>query len=181
MEVESIIKANVSYCGLVISDFPLPQKLLEFQNLFLEKFGLNNQMKPSEISLIKYNGDEIMGESPYIEMVRNIASNKKKEKETIFVETEKVPVYFDGEKSIEFEEEIKKLVEKEFRIAANHIKEGLTKHLTVSNCKKVRSEKCANCKQQIFGYLFKKVSNGQDENYCELCSTKVEEPMFKIY
>ena len=106
---------------------------------------------------------------------------KKKEKETIFVETEKVPVYFDGEKSIEFEEEIKKLVEKEFRIAANHIKEGLTKHLTVSNCKKVRSEKCANCQQQIFGYLFKKVSSGQDENYCELCSTKVEEPMFKIY
>ena len=84
MEVESNIKANVSYCGLVISDFPLPQKLLEFQNLFLEKFGLNNQMKPSEISLIKYKGDEIMGESPYIEMVRNIASNKKKRKRNNF-------------------------------------------------------------------------------------------------
>ena len=179
MEVESNIKANVSYCGLVISDFPLPQKLLEFQNLFLEKFGLNNQMKPSEVSSIIYNDDEIMGESAYNQMIRNISSNKKKD--TIFVKTEKVPVHFEGEKSIEFEEEIKKLVEKELKIAANHIKEGLTNHLSLSNCKKVRIEKCYNCKQQIFGYLFKKVSSGQDENYCELCSTKVEEPMFKIY
>ena len=179
MESENYTKANVSYCGLTITDFPLSPKLSEFQNLFIEKFGLSNQMKPSEVSSIIYNDDEIMGESAYNQMIRNISSNKKKD--TIFVKTEKVPVHFEGEKSIEVEEEIKKLVEKELKIAANHIKEGLTNHLSLSNCKKVRIEKCYNCKQQIFGYLFKKVCCDQDEYFCELCSTKVAEPMFKIY
>ena len=172
-------KGKVSYCGLEISQFLLPQKLSQFLTEFIEQFGLTNQIKPSEISSIQYKEKEIKDESSYTAMLKEIVSSKGKE--TIFVKTEKVPLHFKGEKSIDFEEEIKKLVEREFKVAANNIKEGLTNHLSLSNCKKVRIEQCSSCNQQIIGYLYKKVSCDKDENYCELCSTKIEQPMFKIY
>ena len=178
-EISVFTKGKVSYCDLAISDFKLPQKLSEFTEEFIKQFGLVNQIKPSEIKSIHYNGNEIQDESSYNTMLTEIAS--KKNGETIFVKTEKVPQHFEGEKSIDFEEEIKKLVEKEFKVAANNIKEGLTNHLSLSNCKKIRIEMCSKCNKQIVGYLFKKVSCEKDENFCELCSTKVMEPMFKIY
>ena len=172
-------KGKVSYCGLEISQFLLPQTLSQFLTEFIEQFGLTNQIKPSEISSIQYKEKEIKDESSYTAMLKEIISSKGKE--TIFVKTEKVPLHFKGEKAIDFEEEIKKLVEREFKVAANNIKEGLTNHLSLSNCKKVRIEQCSSCNQQIIGYLYKKVSCDKDEYYCELCSTKIEQPMFKIY
>ena len=176
MEINT--RAKVSYCGSEIPDFPLPRDLSEFKNQFISIFGLTNQISPKDISSIQCDQTEIDDDSYNQILEGNLGKNKK----TIFVKTSKVPMHFEGEKTIDFEEEIRKLIEKEFKVAANNIKEGLTNHLCVSNCKKVRKEECTNCNKQIFGYLFKKISPKEnDEYYCELCSTQINEPMFKIY
>ena len=171
---------NISYCGLKISSVNLPNNLSDFKKEFITKYGLTNQINSDDISSIKYNNQEIMDDSSYYKMLEEIS--KKNNISTIEVKTKKVPVHFKGEKSTDFEEKIKKLIENEFRVAANHIREGLTNHICLSNCKKVRNEICSNCKEQIFGYLFKKISaENNDKFYCELCSTEINEPMFKIY
>ena len=177
MEINT--KAKVSYCGSEIPDFSLPSDLSEFKNQFISKFGLTNQKTPKDISSIQYEQTEVDSDSAYNKMLQeNLGKNKR----TIFVKTSKVPVHFEGEKTIDFEDEIRMLIEKEFNVAANNIKEGLTNHLCLNNCKKVRKEECNNCNKQIFGYLFKKISPKEnDEYYCELCSTQIDEPMFKIY
>ena len=171
-------KVKVSYCGIEIPDFPLPENLSSFKEQLIEQFGLINQIKPSEISSIKYKDDLINDEPSYNKMIKNIS---KKGKDIIYITTEKVPIHIEGEKPIEFEDKIKKVVESEFKVAAHHIKEGLINHLSLSNCKKIRMEECSKCNKQIVGYLFKKVSCDKEENYCELCSTTITEPMFKIY
>ena len=100
---------------------------------------------------------------------------------TIFIETEIIPVHFEGPKSIEYEDEIKKVVERELLIAANNIKKCLTTNISLSNSKKVRKEICSDCKKQIIGFLYKKISpTEQNDYYCELCSMKVDAPLFKI-
>ena len=179
-EVNSISTiGTVTYCGATITKFFFPKDLTEFKNQFILQFGLKYQIKPDDISLIKFEDNEITNDSDYEEMLKNI-SNKKNSK--VLVETKKVPIHFEGDKSIEFEEEIMKMVENEFKVAANNIKAGLTKCACLSNCKKIRIEECCNCKEQIFGYLYKKISgNDKDEYFCETCSTLVKEPMFKIY
>ena len=58
-EISINTKGKVSYCGLEISNFLLPQKLSEFLTEFIEQFGLSNQIKPTEIALIQYKDREI--------------------------------------------------------------------------------------------------------------------------
>ena len=170
---------SVSYCNAIISKFFFPKNLSDFKTQFISQFGLKNQIKVDDISSIKYEDKEISNDTEYNEVLEHISGKKKS---TVFVETSKVPVHFEGDKSIEFEEGIMKLVENEFKVAANNIKAGLTKYSCLSNCKKIRTEICFNCQQQIFGYLYKKISgNDKDEYFCELCSTQVKEPMFIIY
>ena len=112
-------------------------------------------------------------------MLQNFSNQKAIQ--NVYVETEKIPIFFQGDKSIEFEDEIKKVVERELRIAANKIKKCLTTNLSLSNSKKVRTQSCETCKKQIIGYLYKKISPTENDSYyCELCSTKVDTPMFKI-
>ena len=177
MEDKINTKGKVSYCGITNSKFLLPNDLSSFKDEFIKQFGLSDQMKPEDITSIKFNDDKIDDEPSYKDMLKEISK-----KDIIYVKTEKVPIKFKGANSIDFEEEIKNVIERELKIAANNIKEGLTKHFNLSNCKKVRKEECSKCQKQIFGYLFKKVIHEKDdEYYCELCSTQVEEPMFKIY
>ena len=145
------------------------------QNLF------NHVFSPT-IRICTYSFWTIFGNWHNFRCSINSRTRRKNNISTIEVKTKKVPVHFKGEKSTDFEEKIKKLIENEFRVDANHIREGLTNHICLSNCKKVRNEICSNCKEQIFGYLFKKISaENNDKFYCELCSTEINEPMFKIY
>ena len=113
-------------------------------------------------------------------MLEHFLEAKDSKDKVVYVETKKLPVYFEGEKSIEFEDEIKKVVERELRIAANNIKKCLTTNLSLSNSKKVRIETCKKCNSQIIGYLYKAIDPNEDSYYCELCSSKIQTPLFKI-
>ena len=172
--------ANISYCGYILSNSRLAPSLSEFKNQFIKEFSLENQINENdEIKVFNAEKQKIDNDSNYNNMLENMANSKNKT--TVFVETEKIPVYFSGEKSIEFEDEIKNVVERELRIAANNIKKCLTTNLSLSNSKKVRVESCSKCNKQIIGYLYKEISpDEKDSYYCELCSTTVDIPLFKI-
>ena len=175
--------ANLSYCGFEIPNVHIATNLSEFKTQFIKKFSLQNQIKEDDKILISYKEDEkkinINKESDYHKMLEYFI-NSKKEK-IIYIETEKIPLSFDGEKSVEFEDEIKKVVQRELLIAANNIKKSLTTNLSISNSNKVRIQNCEKCKNQIIGYLYKEINpKEKDKYYCELCSTSAEKPLFKI-
>ena len=180
-------KADLNYCNCVISKVNLPNELEEFKKLFIEKFSLGNQIKDyneKDAISVYYVKDDVKTLVDDQEKYHNMLEifSKKNEK-TIFIETKILPTYFSTEKTAEFEEEIKNIVQRELNIAANNIKKCLTSNVTCSNCKKVRNLFCVNCKNQIIGYLYKKVSVNEDEQeefYCELCANEVDFPLFQI-
>ncbi len=180
---------RISYCGYKMPVSSYEETLSNFKQKFVKDFSLENQIKESEIEnegeiSIYYIDEksnkktEIKNESDYKQMLDNLSTFHKK---TIYVETKVIPVHFDGEQSIEFEDEIKKVVERELRIAANNIKKCLTTNISLGNCKKIRTQTCENCKNQIIGYLYKTIDcDEKDKYYCELCSASIQTPMFKI-
>ena len=188
MDSEDKIKitANIYYCNFPKSNVCLATNLSDFKTQFINEFSLQNQLTEKDEISIYYNEEgkkekkiEVKEQSDYQTMLESF-SNPKAIK-NVYVETEKIPVFFQGDKSIEFEDEIKKVVERELRIAANKIKKCLTTNLSLSNSKKVRTQSCEGCQKQIIGYLYKKISPTENDSYyCELCSTKVDTPMFKI-
>ena len=180
-------RINLNYCNCVISNVELKNDLREFKKSFVEKFSLEKQIidfnEKDAISVFYKKGNEkilVNDEENYRDMLENF--NKINNK-TIFIETKILPTYFKGEKTTDFEDEMKKIVERELNIASNNIKKCLTLNTTCSNCKKVRNSFCVNCKNQIIGYLYKKVSveeNEQEEYYCELCASEVDFLLFQI-
>ena len=178
MEKEAKITANISYCGYVMPNVTLAPSLDQFRQQFIKDFSLQNQFnEKDEIDFFDSEKKPIKDDNDYQSVLQSFSSKKG----TIFVETDKIPVYFSGEKSIEFEDEIRNVVERELRIAANNIKKCLTTNLSLSNSKKVRIQSCSKCKNQIIGYLYKEISpDEKDFYYCELCSTQVSTPLFKI-
>ena len=180
-------RANLNYLNCVISQVNLPNELEEFKKLFVEKFSLGNQIKDCNekdaisVFYVKEDVKTLVDDQEKYHNMLEIFS--KIEKKTIFIETKILPTYFSTEKTNEFEEEIKNIVERELNIAANNIKKCLTSNATCSNCKKVRNMFCKKCEKQIIGYLYKKVSgdeNEMDDYYCELCASEVDFPLFEI-
>ena len=178
--------ACISYIGCLVTNVNLATNLSEFKTQFIKDFKLDKLIKGNvdEVKLNYKKGGKtsnVEDEDDYHNMLKYFVEDVNEVKErVVYVETEKIPVHFEGEKSIEFEDEIKNVVERELRIAANNIKKCLTTNLSLSNSKKVREEICKDCKKQIIGYLYKEVNPDEDSYYCELCSTKVEKPLFKI-
>ena len=184
MSNEEILKttANIIYCGYEISNVHLGKSLDEFKTQFITLFSLENLLSNKDNFTITYKDEReskkaVNEDKDYIEMLKFFFESKNKK--IIYVETEKMPVHFEGEKSVEFEDEINKVVERELLIAANNIKKCLTTNISYGNSKKVRNENCKKCGKQIIGYLYKKVGEN-NENYCEFCSSKINEPLFKI-
>ena len=184
MSNEEILKttANIIYCGYEISNVHLPKNLDEFKTQLITLFSLENLLSNEDNFTITYKDEReskksVNEDKDYIEMMKFFFESKNKK--IIYVETEKIPVHFEGEKSVEFEDEINKVVERELLIAANNIKKCLTTNISYGNSKKIRNENCKECGKQIIGYLYKKVSEN-DEYYCESCSSKINEPLFKI-
>ena len=175
--------ANLSYCGFEIPNVHLATNLTEFKIQFKKVFSLNNQITEDDNILISYlEGDKkinVENETNYHKMLESFLNSKQDK--IVNIETEKIPLFFDGEKSISFEDEIKKVIKRELLIAANNIKKCLTKNLTIGNSNKIRIQNCETCKKQIIGYLYKPINpNENDKYYCELCSIDVDTPLFKI-
>lgn len=173
--------ANLSYLGYILSNIELASKLSEFKQQFIKEYSLDKQISENdEIKIFYGEKKEVENDSDY-QMMLNSFNNKSDKNNIVYIETKIMPVYLKGGKSIEFEEEIKNVVERELLIAANNIKKCLTTNLSFSNSKKVRIQLCSKCNEQIIGYLYKKISPDEEDcYYCELCSTQVEEPLFKI-
>ena len=177
------LKATISYCGYQLRDFSLPSEYSDFKTQLKNTFSLEQILQEDDPIKIIYKDDkenkEVNDDSDYKTMIEYISG--KKGNVIVYMETEKMPVSFEGGNSIEFEDEIKKVVERELRIAANNIKKCLTTNISLSNSKKVRTQCCKECKKQIIGYLYKAIDKeNEDSYYCELCSTNIDTPLFKI-
>ena len=169
---------------------PQQKKLYEEMKLRLKKENKQSKLfferkREIEGKLEKYKNKKKEDRKKRMEEMKKLMEEKQKEQQLIqekFSKVQEKQKQQYDEKMSKLMERQNKLKENEFRVAANHIREGLTNHICLSNCKKVRNEICSNCKEQIFGYLFKKISaENNDKFYCELCSTEINEPMFKIY
>ena len=185
MNSEEKIKttANLSYCGYEIPNVHIATNLSEFKNQFIKEYSLQNQIKEDDNISISYKENEkkinINNEEDYHKMLDNFINSQKDK--IIYIDTDKIPLHFDGKKSIDFEDEIKKVIERESLIAANNIKKCLTTNLNISNSQKVRLQSCVKCNKQIIGYLYKAINPLEnDKYYCELCSIDSEVPLFKI-
>ena len=136
------ITANIYYCNFPKSNVCLATNLSDFKTQFINEFSLQNQLTEQDEMSIYYKEEdkkvEVKEQSDYQEMLQKFSNSKGIK--NVYVETEKIPVFFEGDKSIEFEDEIKKVVERELRIAANKIKKCLTTNLSLSNSKKVRTQ-----------------------------------------
>lgn len=184
------VKSNLNYCGCIIRDVHLAQSLQEFKNQFIEQFSLEDQITEGDEITIHYdksNNEGALQDKIYIEndtdyqnMLKDFFQDKKEK--TIYIDTKKLPVYFTGDKTYEFEDEIKNVVQREFKIAGNNIKKCLTTHVSVGNCKQVRNLTCSNCNNQIIGCYYKKLApSDKDEHFCEMCASEIDYPCFKIY
>lgn len=190
------VKSDLNYCGCILHDIHLAQNLQEFKNQFIKAYSLEDQITDSDEILISY-GEPLRGnneveigaprektiietDSDYQTMLRDFFQDNNKKRQ-IVIETKKLPVFFKGEKCFEFEDEIKQVVERELKIAGNNIKKCLTSNIKIGCNKQVRNLMCNMCKEQIIGCYYKKVSPDEDLNLCELCATKVNFPVFKIY
>ena len=146
---------TISYCGYQLKDFSLPSDYSDFKIQLKKTFSLEQILKEDDPIKIHYKDDkenkEVNDDSDYNAMVEYISG--KKGNAIVYVETEKIPVSFEGGNSIEFEDEIKKVVERELRIAANNIKKCLTTNISLSNSKKVRTQCCKECKKQDKGTI----------------------------
>ena len=147
MSNEEILKttANIIYCGYELSNVHLGKDLDEFKTQFINLFSLESLLSNKDITTITYKDERenkkvINNDEDYIEMLKFFIETKNKK--IIYIETEKMPVYFEGEKSVEFEDEINKVVERELLIAANNIKKCLTTNISYGNSKKIRNESC---------------------------------------
>ena len=135
MSNEEILKttANIIYCGYELSNVHLGKDLDEFKTQFINLFSLESLLSNKDITTITYKDERenkkvINNDEDYIEMLKFFIETKNKK--IIYIETEKMPVYFEGEKSVEFEDEINKVVERELLIAANNIKKCLTTNIS---------------------------------------------------
>ena len=141
------LTATISYCGYQLKDFSIQSDYSDFKIQLKKTFSLEQILQEEDPIKIHYKDDkenkEVNNDSDYKAMVEYIST--KKGNVIVYMETEKIPVSFEGGNSIEFEDEIKKVVERELRIAANNIKKCLTTNISLSNSKKVINQCCKDC------------------------------------
>lgn len=187
------VKADLIYCGYVLHDIHLSSSLDEFKTQFIKEYGLKGQFtEKDEINIyykkIKEEENEqdregtkidILKETDYQLMLKVFFEDKKKKK--IFIETKKLPIFLQGEEPLEFEDEIKNVVERELKIAGNNIMKCLTTNITYGSCKQIRNNICSKCNNQIIGCVYKKVDPNEEKFYCELCTSGLDFPIFKLF
>ena len=180
-------RANLFYSNTNINDYDLPETLKEFKSdikkLFKIDSRLNNEIHIIYISLEKKQlkkNIEVKTEDEYKAM-RDKIENQIKD-HTVLIEIGDNLNDVGRKKPETFEEEIRCVVERELKNAA----ENITKCLTSNYQKlylnsKIQDKNCGDCGELIIGDTYKSAINGEEKYFCEKCSFKINEPMFIIH
>ena len=180
------LKADVYFLNSTIKEVELPISLNEFREKIKDLFLIKNR-KNDEIFVI-YSKEESGSETSievkidedYIELLKTIKESEIKDN-TILIEIDKVPSETNRTIPESYEEEIQCVVERELKGAAERIKKYLSGNKKCYPCAMSHKKMCSKCGRNIYGDLYKSVTDIEEKYYCERCSFNQKEPCFIIH
>ena len=180
------LKADIYFLNSTIKEVELPISLNEFREKIKDLFLIKNR-KNDEIFVIyskEENGSEtsieVKTDEDYIELLKTIKESEIKDN-TILIEIDKVPSETNRTIPESYEEEIKCVVERELKGAAERIKKYLSGNKKCYPCAMSHKKMCSKCGRNIYGDLYKSVTDIEEKYYCERCSFNQKEPCFIIH
>ena len=180
------LKADIYFLNNTIKEVELPISLNEFREKIKDLFLIKNR-KNDEIFVIyskEENGSEtsieVKTDEDYIELLKTIKESEIKDN-TILIEIDKVPSETNRTIPESYEEEIKCVVERELKGAAERIKKYLSGNKKCYPCAMSHKKMCSKCGRNIYGDLYKSVTDIEEKYYCERCSFNQKEPCFIIH
>ena len=182
METNEVVKATLKYLKSEIRDYKLPNYFKEFLTQIHEIFPEEQKLYIVYNHEKKKNGNqtekmiEVKNKDDFGLMITRLQKKEIKNNE-ILIETDEIPAGINRKVPENFDENIKCVVERELKIAAENIKKALAEKKNNINGIKKHDEKCSKCDSEIIGNLYKDVLE-EDKYYCEKCSTESENPVF---
>ena len=180
------LKADIYFLNSTIKEVELPISLNEFREKIKDLFLIKNR-KNDEIFVIyskEENGSEtsieVKTDEDYIELLKTIKESEIKDN-TILIEIDKVPSETNRTIPESYEEEIQCVVERELKGAAERIKKYLSGNKKCYPCAMSHKKMCSKCGRNIYGDLYKSVTDIEEKYYCERCSFNQKEPCFIIH
>ena len=180
------LKADVYFLNSTIKEVELPISLNEFREKIKGLFLIKNR-KNDEIFVIysKEENDsettiEVKTDEDYIKLLKTIKESEIKDN-TILIEIDKVPSETNRTIPESYEEEIQCVVERELKGAAERIKKYLSGKKNCYPCAMSHKKMCSKCGRNIYGDLYKSVTDIEEKYYCERCSFNQKEPCFIIH
>ena len=182
---------KIYYFNNVIEDFPLPLFLNELRtqvkHLFRIESRANDEIFVIYTFLNKSKDKEVIEEvleaktdDDYFELLKRVKSDEIKD-DTIYIETDKVPAEISRTRPKTFEDEIKCVIERELKSAADKIKKYLSGNKKCYPSAKTHKQFCSKCCRPINGDIYKSVIDIEEKLYCEKCSFNQKDPCFIIH
>ena len=185
-------EANLYYFNSTVKDYELPESFLIFKEDIKEMFNIDSNIN-DELSLFytfldvdKMNKEKkkitkVKTQEDYKEMRDRIQT--KIEDKTILIEIEKDSVNANRKAPETFEEEIQCVVEREIKDAAERIRKYLSSNSKKYPYSKKQDKQCCNCNGLIYGDMYKKAKEIEEQYYCEKCALELndDEPLFVIH
>ena len=185
-------KAKLFYCNTTVEDYELPESFLIFKEDIKEMFNIDSNIN-DELSLFytfldvdKQNKEKkkitkVNTQDDYKEMRDRIQT--KIEDKTILIEIEKDSFNVSRKAPETFEEEIQCVVEREIKNAAERIRKFLSSNSKRYPYSKKQDKQCSKCSGLIYGDMYKKAKDIQEQYYCEKCALELndDEPLFVIH
>ena len=177
---------NIFYLRSKLNDYHLPESFQDFKNDIESIFNLS-QSSIDKIKYIYYTNEKI---EKVLDMKTEEGYKNQKSKILKMIRDEDLNIYIKFDSiDIDYEENIKCLVENEIKDAAERIINGLKLKENTKINLKIRDKKCDNCKKRIIGVMYKNViddeinkdKNESEKYYCEICSLDIQEPLFIIH
>ena len=189
---DSEYKANLFYFNNTVYDYELPESFFIFKEDIKEIFNIDSNLN-DELSLFytfldkdKENKEKkkiikVKTQDEYKDMRDKI--EKKIEKKTILIEIENDSFNVNRKAPETFEEEIQCVVEREIKNAAERIRKFLSSNSKKYPYSKKQDRQCCSCSGLIYGDMYKKAKDIQEQYYCEKCAFELndDEPLFVIH
>ncbi len=197
---DSKYKANLFYFNNTVNDYELPESFLIFKEDIKEIFNIDSNLN-DELSLFYTFSDKdkenkekkkiikVKTQDEYKDMRDKIGTkidektNEKNNEKTILIEIENDSFNVNRKAPETFEEEIQCVVEREIKNASERIRKFLSSNSKRYPYSKKQDRQCCSCSGLIYGDMYKKAKDIQEQYYCEKCAFELndDEPLFVIH
>ena len=182
MKEEKIIEEkkytiNIFYLDSKLIDYKFPYALKDFKKDIISIFNFSSNITEQLIYKLKELNNE--------EKILDFKSEESYKKEISYIksmnENMNINIYIENKNNNNdnnFEENIKLIVEKKKKNAADRIINKFKYQGKKLSEIKIRDKRCQLCNQIIEGNLYKTIFDDNELFYCENCSIDVKEPLF---